>query len=67
MKFETEESSSMKKQNFQLKNLEILEFCPFGIGLETPGFWTAWDITGQKWQGFGLTLKAFIQAFQPEY
>ena len=43
-------------------NLGILiffEFHPFGTGLENPGFRTAWDITGQKFQGLGLKLKAF--------
>ena len=38
-------------------NLEIWEVCPLGIGLEKPG---VRDITGQKFQGRGLKLKAFI-------
>ena len=37
-----------------------LGFSSFGIGLEQQGFRTAWDITGQKFQGVGLKLKAFI-------
>ena len=44
-------------------NLDILEFCLFGIGLQKPGFRTAWNIIGQKFQGLGLKLKAFILTF----
>ena len=44
-------------------NLEILEFCPFGIGLEKTGFRTAFNITSQKLQGHGLKMKAFILTF----
>ena len=38
--------------------------CPlFGIDVGKQGFQTAWDITGQKFQGVGLRLKAFISTF----
>ena len=37
---------------------------PFGIEVEELGFGTAWDITGQQWQGVGLKLKAFIHTFR---
>ena len=39
-----------------------LEF-PFGIEVEKQGFRTAWNITGQKFQGVGLILEAFILTF----
>ena len=45
-------------------NLTTLEFCPFGIEIEKQGFQTAWDITGKKFQGLGLKLKAFILTFR---
>ena len=32
----------------------------FGIGLGNQGFRSAWDITGQQFQGVGLKSKAFI-------
>ena len=38
---------------------------PFGIGVEEQGFGAAWDIiTGQKFPGVGLNLKAFILTFR---
>ena len=37
-----------------------LGFCPLGIEVEKQGFRTAWFITGQKFQGVGLKLTAFI-------
>ena len=46
------------------RNLEILEFCPFGIRLEKRRGSTAWDMTGQKFQGLGLKLKPLILTFQ---
>ena len=44
-----------------------LGFCPLGIEVEKQGFRTAskpWLITGQKIQGVGLKLTAFILAFR---
>ena len=38
--------------------------CPIGIGLNKQSFQTAWDITSHKFQGLGLALKAFVQAFE---
>ena len=37
-----------------------LKFCPLGIEVEKQGFRTACLVTGQKFQGVGLKLKAFI-------
>ena len=41
-----------------------LGFCPLGIEVEKQGFRTAWLITGQKFQGLGLKLKALILTFR---
>ena len=41
-----------------------LGFCPLGIEVEKHGFRTAWLITGQKFQGVGLKLTAFILTFR---
>ena len=41
-----------------------LGFCPLGIEVEKQGFRTAWLITGQKFQGVGLKLTAFILTFR---
>ena len=39
-------------------------FCPLGIEVEKQGFRTACLITGQKFQGVGLKLTAFILTFR---
>ena len=39
-------------------------FGPLGIEVEKTGSQTAWNITGQKFQGLGLKLKAFTLAFR---
>ena len=41
-----------------------LGFGPLGIEVEKHGFRTAWLITGQKFQGVGLRLTAFILTFR---
>ena len=41
-----------------------LGICPLGIEVEKQGFRTAWLITGQKFQGVGLKLTAFILTFR---
>ena len=41
-----------------------LGICPLGIEIEKHGFRTAWLTTGQKFQGVGLKLTAFILAFR---
>ena len=41
-----------------------LGFCPLGIEVEKHGFRTAWLITGQKFQGVGLTVMAFVLTFR---
>ena len=41
-----------------------LGFCPPGVEVEKHGFRTAWLITGQKFQGAGLKLTAFILTFR---
>ena len=41
--------------------------CSFQIEVEKQGFPTPWDITGQKFQGLGLKLKAFILSFRDLY
>ena len=39
-------------------------FCLLGIEVEKQGFRTAWLITGQKFQGVGLKLTAFMLTFR---
>ena len=53
-----------KKQKKQYQNHAKRSFCPLGIELKKQGFRTAWDITGQTFQGLGLKLQAFILAFR---
>ena len=38
--------------------------CSLGIEVKKHGFRTAWLITGQKFQGAGMKLKAFILTFR---
>ena len=40
-----------------------LVFCPFGIEVENHGFQTACLITGEKFHGVGLKLKALVLSF----
>ena len=54
---------------WELGNLGIgksrnLGICPLGMEVGKPGFRTAWLITGQKFQGVGLKLTAFILTFR---
>ena len=41
-----------------------LHFAPMGIEVEKLAFRTVWDITGQRFQGLGLTLKAVVLTFR---
>ena len=41
-----------------------LGFCPLGIEVEKHGFRTAWLNSGQKFQGVGPKLTAFILTFR---
>ena len=49
---------------WELGNPEIWDFAPLGLCSKNEGFRTACLITGQKFQGVGLKLTAFILTFR---